>query len=75
MCNCAQCLGQLDPPEALEQEVIYVCAFCEGDIREGDRFINSHDDKICLECLQEMNQEELLDWLDVQILEAQGGNM
>ncbi len=68
MCNCHQCSGSYEPPEA---KGVYPCAFCRYEICEGDLYIETRNGKCCMHCANRLFQEELL--LNEPVYEAEGG--
>lgn len=43
-----------------ERRVVYTCSRCDGDIYEGDEFVDFGSQKICIDCINESNPTEIL---------------
>lgn len=48
-------------PNATEPEPLYRCNVCDEGIYEGDKYFAVGEKEICVECMQFMSAEELLE--------------
>lgn len=62
MCNiCKQTPCHMRCPNASEPKPVYRCAKCGYGIYEEDKYFDSPDGKICMDCMDEMSVSEILE--------------
>lgn len=57
-------------PNAPESRPVHECTKCHGGIFEGDKFLESGGEYICMECLEDMSVSELLEIAGMKLSEA-----
>ena len=70
---CAECLRTpCDPrcPNALELEPVYDCHYCDEGIYAGEKMVRINGVHYHLDCLEDMDIEELMELMDLDVEEA-----
>ena len=57
-------------PNSPEPEALHKCAYCAEGIIVGDKMVNLNDEYYHLECLDDMDIEELMAKLDLDVEEV-----
>lgn len=57
-------------PNAPEPEALYDCAYCNEGIKAGDKMVCINGVHYHLDCLEDMDIEELMELLDLEVEEA-----
>ncbi len=57
-------------PNAPDPKPSHKCTKCGGGIFEGDKFLESYGEVICMECLEDMDVEELIEIAGLELSTA-----
>lgn len=55
---------ELDPPDSV---IVYTCSVCGGEIYEGEEYYDSAKGPICIDCMEGMSVQEILELVGDQL--------